>query len=41
MVGVGGGARNDPCTDIRLGDIVVSTPKGNNGKGRWYLFDKA
>jgi hypothetical protein len=34
MVGVGGGApSNDPHQDIRLGDVVVSTPKGNNGKG--------
>ena len=37
MVGVGGGAPSDPCDnprqDIRLGDVVVSTPKGNNGKG--------
>jgi nucleoside phosphorylase len=35
MVGVGGGApSNDSCQDIRLGDVVVSTPKGNDGKGR-------
>jgi nucleoside phosphorylase len=35
MVGVGGGApSNDPHQDIRLGDVVVSTPKGNDGKGR-------
>ena len=41
MVGVGGGApSNDPCQDIRLGDIVVSTPTGNDGKVRTYLFDK-
>jgi ankyrin repeat domain-containing protein 50 len=42
MVGVGGGApSNDPCKDIRLGDVVVSTPKGNYGKGRMYLlFDQ-
>ena len=34
MVGIGGGApSNDPCQDIRLGDIVVSTPIGNDGKG--------
>ena len=40
MVGVGGGApSNDPRQDIRLGDVVVSTPKGNYGKGRVYLFD--
>ena len=37
MVGVGGGApSNDPCQDIRLGDIVVSTPTRNHGKGRMY-----
>ena len=41
MVGVGGGApSNNLCQDIRLGDVVVSTPKGNDGKGRMYLFDK-
>ena len=41
MVGVGGGApSNDRCQDIRLGDVVVSTPKGNYGKARVYLFDK-
>ena len=35
MVGVGGGApSNDPHQDIRLGDVVVSTPKGDDGKGR-------
>ena len=40
MVGVGGGApSNDPREDIRLGDVVVGTPKGNDGKGRLYLFD--
>jgi nucleoside phosphorylase len=34
MVGVGGGApSNDLRQDIRLGDVVVSTPKGNDGKG--------
>ena len=33
MVGVGGGApSSDPCQDIRLGDVVVGTPKVNNGK---------
>jgi nucleoside phosphorylase len=33
MVGVGGGApSSDPRQDIRLGDVVVGTPKGNNGK---------
>ena len=37
MVGIGGGAPkrpdlNDPLNDIRLGDVVVSTAKGNRGK---------
>jgi nucleoside phosphorylase len=37
MVGVGGGAPRpphpkDPLRDIRLGDVVVSDPKGNHGK---------
>jgi len=37
MVGVGGGAPKppdpeDPLRDIRLGDVVVSAPKGNHGK---------
>jgi nucleoside phosphorylase len=37
MVGVGGGASKpphpeDPLKDIRLGDIVVSDPKGRHGK---------
>ena len=45
MVGVGGGApsnpSDDPCKDIRLGDVVVSNPEGNCGKGRVYLFDNA
>ena len=45
MVGVGGGApsnpSDDPCKDIRLGDVVVSNPEGNFGKGRVYLFDNA
>jgi ankyrin repeat domain-containing protein 50 len=42
MVGVGGGApSNDPRHDIRLGDVVVSTPKGNYGKEECnYLFHK-
>jgi nucleoside phosphorylase len=44
MVGVGGGApRNpshDPRQDIRLGDVIVSNPEGNSGKGRVYLFEK-
>ncbi|KAN0068811.1 hypothetical protein V8E54_012980 [Elaphomyces granulatus] len=35
MVGVGGGApsnpSDDPCKDIRLGDVVVSNPEGNCG----------
>ena len=36
MVGVGGGAPkpphpNDPLMDIRLGDVVVSNPKGKHG----------
>ncbi|RFU24977.1 hypothetical protein B7463_g11364, partial [Scytalidium lignicola] len=46
MVGVGGGAPKqpdpkDPLNDIRLGDVVVSTPKGGHGgvlqygKGKW------
>jgi len=45
MVGVGGGApsnpSDDPGEDIRLGDVVVSNPEGNCGKGRVYLFDNA
>jgi nucleoside phosphorylase len=37
MVGVGGGAPKspdpiDPLKDIRLGDVVVSDPKGIHGK---------
>jgi nucleoside phosphorylase len=37
MVGVGGGAPKppdleDPLKDIRLGDVIVSDPKGNHGK---------
>jgi hypothetical protein len=37
MVGVGGGAPkhpdpNDPLRDIRLGDVIVSIPKGSHGK---------
>jgi len=37
MVGVGGGAPKppdpkDPRNDIRLGDVVVSEPRGNHGK---------
>ena len=45
MVGVGGGAPSDPGDnprqDIRLGDVIVSSPEGNSGKGRVYLFDKS
>ena len=45
MVGVGGGAPSnpseDPCKDIRLGDVVVSNPERNCGKGRVHLFDNA
>ena len=44
MVGVGGGAptnpSDDPRQDIRLGDVIVSNPEGNCGKGRVYLFFK-
>jgi nucleoside phosphorylase len=44
MVGVGGGApsnpSDDPRQDIRLGDVIVSNPEGNYGKGRVYFFDK-
>jgi nucleoside phosphorylase len=36
MVGVGGGApsdpENDPKRDIRLGDVVVSSPDGEHGE---------
>jgi ankyrin repeat domain-containing protein 50 len=45
MVGVGGGAPSNPSgnprQDIRLGDVTVSNPEGNSGKGRVYLFDKS
>src|SRR5580658_6427474 len=45
MVGVGGGAPNNPSNnphqDIRLGDVIVSNPEGNYGKGRVYLFYKS
>jgi ankyrin repeat domain-containing protein 50 len=38
MVGVGGGAPSNPSDgprqDIRLGDVIVSNPQGNYGKGR-------
>ncbi|KAN0081988.1 hypothetical protein V8E54_003286 [Elaphomyces granulatus] len=44
MVGVGGGApsnpSNDPCKDIRLGDVVVSNPEGNCGGVLQYDFGK-
>jgi ankyrin repeat domain-containing protein 50 len=44
MVGVGGGApsnpSDDPRQDIRLGDVVVSNPEGDYGKGRVHVFDK-
>lgn len=36
MVGIGGGApsapSDNPCGDIRLGDVVVSCPSANSGK---------
>ena len=36
MVGVGGGVpgnpNSDPLEDIRLGDVVISTPSGTHGK---------
>lgn len=36
MVGIGGGApsvpSDDPCEDIRLGDVVVSCPSANSGE---------
>lgn len=42
MVGIGGGAPNvpsdDPCKDIRLGDVVVSCPSANSGEQVVYLF---
>lgn len=42
MVGIGGGAprvpSDDPCEDIRLGDIVVSCPSINSGKQVFCLF---
>jgi nucleoside phosphorylase len=44
MVGVGGGAlgnpSNDPCEDLRLGDVVVSNPEGAYGKREYYLLFK-
>jgi nucleoside phosphorylase len=39
MVGIGGGAPS-PKHDIRLGDIVVSTPPGRNGGVLQYDFGK-
>jgi ankyrin repeat domain-containing protein 50 len=43
MVGVGGGAPSNPSgnprEDIRLGDVIVSNPASNSGKGRMYLLD--
>ena len=42
MVGVGGGApSNDPRQDIRLGDVVVSTPKDNYGKEECIYLTKS
>ena len=42
MVGVGGGApSNDPRQDIRLGDVVVSTPKDNDGKEECIFLTKS
>lgn len=42
MVGIGGGAPNvpsdDPCKDIRLGDVFVSCPSANSGEQVVYLF---
>ena len=43
IVGVGGGAPKrpdpeDPLKDTRLGDVVVSTPKGSHGKHLINLF---
>ncbi|KPM40550.1 hypothetical protein AK830_g6003 [Neonectria ditissima] len=37
MVGIGGGAPNPPDRDIRLGDIVVSSP--GDGKGGVFQYD--
>jgi ankyrin repeat domain-containing protein 50 len=38
MVGIGGGApgepSDDPSEDLRLGDVVVSNPEGNQGRER-------
>lgn len=41
MVGIGGGAPRPPKNDIRLGDIVVSSPEGGNGGVLQYDFGKA
>ena len=44
MVGVGGGApsnpSDDPRQDIRLGDVIVSSPAGNCGRVKVDFFDK-
>ncbi|KAH8423604.1 uncharacterized protein LDX57_001364 [Aspergillus melleus] len=44
MVGVGGGApslpNDDPFKDVRLGDVVVSTPQGSHGGVIQYDFGK-
>ncbi|KAI9045415.1 purine and uridine phosphorylase [Aspergillus affinis] len=44
MVGVGGGApslpNDDPYEDVRLGDVVVSTPQGGHGGVIQYDFGK-
>ncbi|KAN0075579.1 hypothetical protein V8E54_006849 [Elaphomyces granulatus] len=44
MVGIGGGApsnpSDDPCKDIRLGDVVVGNPEGNCGGVLQYDFGK-
>ena len=40
MVGIGGGAPS-PKHDIRLGDVVVSSPVGRNGGVIYYEFGKA
>lgn len=48
MVGIGGGAPSlpdltDALNDIRLGDVVISEPKGNHGKNSLsqYQFDSS
>lgn len=42
MVGIGGGApraaSDDPCEDIRLGDVVVSCPSANSGERKFLEF---